>query len=99
MTIEDAIKEAAARGITGLPEPSRLTHARVWPTASQWIGEIGEPPHNETVGEGMFESKDDAQKAALKAIADGRASLLAVLPADLAATAGEWPEPIVATWD
>ncbi|MFE6056930.1 hypothetical protein ACFQ6N_39850 [Kitasatospora sp. NPDC056446] len=99
MTIEDAIKEAAARGITGLPEPSRLTHVRVWPGATQWVGEVGEPPHNETVGEGMFDTKDEAQEAALQAVADGRALLVSLLPADLAATAAEWPGPIVNAWD
>ncbi|MEV7924791.1 hypothetical protein [Kitasatospora sp. NPDC088779] len=99
MTIEDVIKEAAARGITGLPEPSRLTHVRVWPGASQWVGEVGEPPHNEAVGAGMFNTKDEAQEAALKAAADSRSALLTLLPADLAATATEWPEPVVSTWD
>ncbi|WP_030059719.1 MULTISPECIES: hypothetical protein [Streptomyces] len=99
MTVEDVIKEAAARGVAGLPEPSHLTHIRVWPGASQWVGEVGEPPHNETVGDGMFDTKGEAREAALKAVADGRASLVALLPADLAATAAEWPEPTVAFWD
>ncbi|WP_316521926.1 hypothetical protein [Kitasatospora brasiliensis] len=99
MTIEDVIKEATARGISGLPESSRLTHARVWPGASQWVGEVGEPPHNETVGGGLFDTKEEAQEAALQAITEGRSTFLALLPADLAATAVMWPEPTVNVWD
>ncbi|MFJ9946287.1 hypothetical protein [Kitasatospora sp. NPDC091207] len=47
----------------------------------------------------MFDTKDEAQEAALKAVADGRSLLLALLPADLAATAEEWAEPTVSAWD
>lgn len=99
MTVEDVIKEAAARGVTGLPEPSRLTHVRVWPGASQWVGEVGEPPLNETVGDGMFDTKDEARQAALKSVAASRTALIALLPADLAAKAEAWPEPIVSVWE
>jgi hypothetical protein len=99
MSIEDVIEEAAARGVTGLPEPSRLTHVRVWPGASQWVGEVGEPPHNETVGDGMFDTRAEALEAALKAVTEGRSLLLAKLPTDLAETAATWPEPIVTAWE
>lgn len=71
----------------------------MWPGASQWVSEIGEPPHNETVGEGMFDTQDEAREAALKAVADARATLIALLPSDLAATAAQWPEPTVSVWD
>lgn len=67
--------------------------------ASQWVGEVGEPPRNETVGEDMFDTKDEAREAALKAVAESWSLLLAILPANLVETAAEWPEPIVNIWD
>ncbi|QKW20827.1 hypothetical protein HUT16_18735 [Kitasatospora sp. NA04385] len=47
----------------------------------------------------MFDTKDEAQEAALQSVTDSRALLLALLPTDLAATATEWPAPIVSTWN
>ena len=47
----------------------------------------------------MFDTKDEARQAALKAVAEGRALLVALLPADLAAMAEQWPEPTVTSWD
>ncbi|MBU3864989.1 hypothetical protein KN815_13155 [Streptomyces sp. 4503] len=99
MTIEDVIKEAAARGITRLPEPSRLTHVRVWPAQPQWVAEVGAPPHNDSVGDGLYDTKDEAEQAGRKAVQMGRAHLVTLLPADLAATAESWPEPEVTTWN
>ncbi|MBW1601728.1 hypothetical protein JJV70_06300 [Streptomyces sp. JJ66] len=47
----------------------------------------------------MFDTQDEAREAALKAVADARATLIALLPSDLAATAAQWPEPTVSVWD
>ncbi|MER8099612.1 hypothetical protein [Kitasatospora sp. NPDC094016] len=47
----------------------------------------------------MFDTKDEAREAALKAVAESWSLLLAILPANLVETAAEWPEPIVNIWD
>jgi hypothetical protein len=72
---------------------------RPWRGSSALLQAQAAAPYWLTVGEGMFDTKDEAQEAALKAVADSRSLLLALLPADLAATTDEWPEPIVNAWD
>lgn len=99
MTIQDVIAEASVRGVTGLPAASRLTDVRVWPVGDQWVAETGTVPNNTVVGDGMYTSKEEAIEAALKAIQEGRLSLVKTLPTDLAATAGVWADPTVNVWD
>jgi hypothetical protein len=98
MTLPKVIKEATARGIQGLPEPSRLTNARVWPAPPRWIAEVGEPPHNESAGDGLYDDQAAAIQATREQINKPRERLVAILPADLAATAAQWPEPTVSVW-
>lgn len=98
MNVEDVIKEAAARGLSGLPESSQLTHIRVWPAPPHWVAEVGQPPHNTIVGDGLFATADDAEQAAREAVTQARAELVAVLPQDLAQTADGWDAPVVESW-
>ncbi|MDT3398127.1 hypothetical protein RKE29_16005 [Streptomyces sp. B1866] len=100
MSIEGLLKEAAARGVTRLPQPSHLSHVRVWPAhGGQWVAEVGEPPHNITVGDGLYPSQDDARTTALAHISLERAKLMTLLPEELARQAASLPDPVVAQWD
>ncbi|WP_216341985.1 hypothetical protein [Streptomyces niphimycinicus] len=51
------------------------------------------------MGDGLYDTKDEAEQAGRKAVQMGRAHLVTLLPADLAATAESWPEPEVTTWN
>lgn len=95
MTIQDVITEAASRGLTGLPEPSRLTDVRVWPAGPEWVAEVGSVPHNEPVPPGLYKSKDEAVSVGLAAVKAAREQLAAILPADLAESVNSLPEPTV----
>lgn len=99
MTIDEIIKRAAAQGVPGLPEPSRLTHIRIWPAPPQWVGEVGEPPHNEAVGDGLYDTAEEAKQAALRHVREARADLRTLLPAELVADAESWPDPVVNFWE
>ncbi|MFI9724645.1 hypothetical protein ACIHFE_34330 [Streptomyces sp. NPDC052396] len=99
MTVDEVLKEAAARGITNLPAPSHLTHVRVWPAhEDRWVAEIGQPPRNETVGE-LHTTKNEARAAGTARLHEVRAKVRAALPEDLASAMPEWPDPIVNEWD
>lgn len=98
MNVEDVIKEAAARGLGGLPEPSQLTHIRVWPAPPNWVAEVGQPPHNTIVDDGLFATADHAEQAAREAVTQARADLIAALPEDLAQAANGWDAPVVESW-
>ncbi|GAA0384296.1 hypothetical protein [Streptomyces luteireticuli] len=99
MTIDEVLKEAAARGVKDLPEPSRLTHVRVWPAhADKWVAEVGEPPHNVTVGE-LHATKADARAAGLAHLEEARAVFQGVLPEDLVGQVMPWPQAVVSEWD
>jgi hypothetical protein len=99
-TIDDVISQARERGVSGLPEPSHLSQARVWPTVGGlWVAEVGEPPRNTVVGSQMHASKEVAIAAALAHIMEKRSELLSVLPADLVGAARSWPEPTINEWD
>ncbi|MFG2181357.1 hypothetical protein ACGFLS_21865 [Streptomyces abikoensis] len=99
MTVDEAIKEAAARGIKGFPEPSRLTHVRVWPAhVGKWVAEVGEPPHNLTVGE-LHATREEAREAALAHLEEVRKTFLASLPEDLARLAEPLPELVINEWE
>lgn len=99
MTVEELVKEAAAQGIRDLPEPSHLTHIRIWPAhAGRWVAEVGQPPHNVTVGE-LHESRAVARSAALAHQTESRGRLMVTLPQSLVERLDGWPEPVIDEWD
>jgi hypothetical protein len=103
MGVDELIKQATERGIKNLPEPSHLSHGRVWPSGDAWVAELGEPPNNTAIkaeaGTGLFTTKEKARAAALAQINEARTALRAALPDDLAEKADSLPDPVVEEWE